>query len=141
MKSELELYNQLLKKQKRNRAEDALHMQCVRYWQTLFRPNQDEYYLFYKVHNEGKKSKHQAAKDKAMGIIAGAPDMNLDLARHGYHGLRIEIKAANGKQSKKQHIFQNALERNGYLYKVVRTFEEFTALIDWYVGKIVKINT
>lgn len=132
MNNALKVYKQLAAEQKRKREEDTLHMRCVRYWQTIFRPNQDEYYLFYKVHNEGKKSKQQAAKDKAMGIISGAADMNLDLPRHGYHGLRIEMKSSNGKQSKKQQLFQGAIERNGYLYKVVRTFDEFVELINWY---------
>ncbi len=47
-----------------------------------------------------------------MGIVPGAADMNLDLARCGYHGLRIEMKSADGKQSEKQRNFQNALEKN-----------------------------
>ena len=132
--NELEsLYNTLQAKQRRKRKEDDLQMRCVRHWQTMFRPNQDEYYLLYKVHNEGKKSKSQAAKDKAMGIISGAADMNLDLARRGYNGLRIEFKAVNGKQSANQVRVQAALEKNNYLYKVVQTFDEFVALINWYL--------
>ena len=130
------LYNNLKAKQRKKRQEDNLQMRCVRHWQTMFRPNQDEYYLLYKVHNEGKKTKQQAAKDKAMGIISGAADMNLDLARRSYHGLRIEFKSVSGSQSAKQARVQVALEKNGYLYKVVRTFEEFTTLINWYLNKI-----
>jgi hypothetical protein len=128
-----ELHGLLAKKPQKG-DEAKLQMACVRYWQTKFRPNQDEYYLLYKVHNEGKKSKVQAAKDKALGIVAGAADMNLDLARRGYNGLRIEFKTLSGKQSPKQKIVQAALERNGYLYKVVQTLDEFISLIDWYLS-------
>lgn len=128
-----ELYVRLKSKRTLQRSESLLQERCVRYWRTLFRPNEDEYYLFYKVHNEGKKTKSRAAKDKALGIVAGAADMNLDIARQGYHGLRIEFKRIGGKQSKQQKLFQQALEKNGYLYKVVQTFEDFELLIKWYL--------
>ncbi|MCS7029524.1 MAG: VRR-NUC domain-containing protein [Bacteroidia bacterium] len=113
--------------------EATLQMRCVRYWRTRYRPNQDEYYLLYKVHNEGKKSKYQAARDKALGIVAGAADINIDLPRHGYNGLRIEFKTLKGKQTTQQKRVQIALEKNGYLYKVIQTFEDFVELINWYL--------
>lgn len=128
----MEEISRLYRSLKAKQSETELQKQCVRYWRTMFRPDQYEYYLLYKVHNEGKKSKPQAIKDKALGIVAGAPDLNLDLPRHGYHGLRIEMKTQKGKQTEKQRMFQKSLESNGYLYRVVRTLEEFKELINWY---------
>lgn len=129
-----DLYNKLKANQKVKRQEDTLQQRCVRHWQTKFRPDSDEYYLLYKVHNEGKKTKQQAAKDKAMGIVSGAADLNLDLARHGFHGLRIELKSLVGSQSANQKRVEQALQKNGYLYKVIRDFNEFVTLINWYLG-------
>lgn len=122
------------KSQRKKRNEDDLQMRCVRHWQERFRPDSDEYYLLYKVHNEGKKTEMQASKDKAMGIISGAADLNLDIAKHGYHGLRIELKAISGTQSQNQKRVEQALQKNGYLYKVIRSLDEFKALINWYLG-------
>lgn len=51
--------------------------------------------LAYLVHvpNGGWRSKLEAARMKRAGVRAGYPDLLLDVARGGYHGLRIEMKA------------------------------------------------
>jgi hypothetical protein len=115
-------------------SEEALQMHCVHYWRQMFRPDSDAYYLLYKVHNEGKKTKRQAVKDKSLGILSGAADLNVDIAKHGYHGLRVELKAVSGRQSSNQKRFEQALTKNGYLYRVVRSLDEFKELINWYLG-------
>lgn len=51
----------------------------------------------YAVPNGGHRSKAVAAKLKAQGVKAGALDLNLDVARRGYHGLRIELKRPANK--------------------------------------------
>jgi hypothetical protein len=114
-------------------SEMELQMHCVRYWREMFRPDSDEYYLLYKVHNEGKKTKRQASKDKLLGIVSGAADLNVDIGKRGYHGLRIEFKTTNGRQRPNQKRFEQALIKNGYLYRVIRSFDEFKELINWYL--------
>jgi len=116
-------------------SEEELQMHCVRYWRERFRPDSDAYHLLYKVHNEGKKNKKQAAKDKSLGIVSGAADVNVDIAKHGYHGLRIEFKTVFGKQSSNQKRFEQALIKNGYLYRVIRSLDEFKELINWYLDE------
>ena len=53
----------------------------------------------YAVPNGGKRHVSVARKLKAEGVRAGRPDINLDVARCGYHGARIELKvpAAPGR--------------------------------------------
>ncbi len=46
----------------------------------------------------------------------GAPDLNLDVARGQYHGLRIEMKSASGVESDEQKEFGRYLEAAGYRF-------------------------
>lgn len=72
-------------------------------------------------------------------------DTLLLVARHGYHGLCIEFKQeqemwSKGKrtltrtyQRKEQREWQEAVEKQGYKYAVVRTFDESEKLIREYL--------
>lgn len=52
---------------------------------------------------------------KAEGLNPGVPDMWLPVARKGYHGLVIEMKAGANKPSDKQADWLDALTEQGYL--------------------------
>lgn len=52
------------------------------------------------VPNEGKRGKKARADFHRLGGQPGYPDYLLDIARCGYHGLRIEAKAPKGCPSK-----------------------------------------
>ena len=76
----------------------------------------------------------QARIAKAEGLTSGVADLELDIARHGYHGLKIEMKNGKlGRQSEDQKRYQAAVTRQGYLYAVCRTFEEFQTTLDEYL--------
>lgn len=45
------------------------------------------------IPNGGQRNLVVAAKLKAEGVRAGVPDLCLPVARHGFHGLWIELKA------------------------------------------------
>ncbi len=55
-----------------------------------------------------------AVKMKAAGMRAGFPDVILDVARGGYHGFRLELKAPGGRPSKIQRVVHQALINEGY---------------------------
>lgn len=74
--------------------------------------------LMYHVPNGGKRSKSEAARFKRMGVKAGVPDIFLPVARGGYHGLYIELKALDGRPSAEQMKFISAVTAQGY-YAVV----------------------
>ena len=76
----------------------------------------------------------EAAKFKAMGVRAGFPDLILCVARHGYHGLFVELKTDKGRQTDNQKYYQCVLEEQGYRYVVVRSLEEFINVINDYLG-------
>lgn len=111
--------------------EDSLQKSCVNWFSYQYH----EYAkLLHHSPNGGKRNAIEAAKFKAMGVRAGFPDLILCIARHGYHGLFIELKTATGKQSDNQKYYQYILEEQGYKYVVIRSIEEFKNEISKYLN-------
>ena len=93
--------------------------------------------LLFHVENEGTHSNaRDGSRRKAMGLIAGVSDLILLMPRGKWHGLCIEMKTTDSSsgQSKDQISWQVIVERQGYRYEVVRTEEEFKALINEYLA-------
>ena len=65
--------------------------------------------------NGGSRNIVEATKFKRMGVLAGFPDLFLFVARGGYHGLFIELKAKGGRVSKAQADMIARLQKAGYL--------------------------
>ncbi|MCD8293537.1 MAG: VRR-NUC domain-containing protein [Prevotellaceae bacterium] len=70
---------------------------------------------------------------KAEGVTAGVSDLVLDVARCGYHGLRIEMKRPGGVQSKWQKAYQEAVEAQGYKYVICHSLKEFIEVVNNYL--------
>ena len=85
------------------------------------------------VPNGGLRTKAVAGKLKAEGVKAGYPDIVLDVARGGYHGMRIEMKSATGRTSPEQKSWLADLVREGYHAVVCHGFEEAQAAIVKYL--------
>ena len=110
--------------------EDSLQKSCVQWFSLQYRECAQ---LLHHSPNGGKRNAIEAAKFKAMGVRAGFPDLGLYIARHGYHGLFIELKTSKGRQTDNQKFFQAMLEEQGYRYEVVRSIEDFKQLIEEYL--------
>jgi hypothetical protein len=79
---------------------------------------------FYPVPNGGWRSWKVANALQRQGVKPGVWDYNLDVARQGYHGLRIELKRqAGGGLSAEQKRWGEGLSMNGYLAVVCRGWE------------------
>jgi hypothetical protein len=79
----------------------------------------------YAIPNGGFRHKAVAGKMKAQGVRAGVPDFALDVARGGYHGLRIELKRrTGGALSPAQRDWIAWLTDQGYLAVVCKGWEE-----------------
>lgn len=89
--------------------------------------------LIYHVPNEGKRSKAAAAAEKAMGLRAGVSDLCLPVAKLGFHGMYIELKALDGKVSKNQKEFLAAVIKQGYFGCVCWGAEDAIDVICRYV--------
>ena len=76
----------------------------------------------------------------AEGLSAGYPDLGLDLARGGYHGMRLEMKSAAGRLSDKQRLWRARLEREGYHYVLARdSAQAWQALCAYVDGVVVRV--
>lgn len=85
-------------------------------WIDLQYPRESK--LIYHVPNGGHRHKATAGKLKGQGVRAGMPDINVDIARGGYFGLRIEFKATppnDADVSPKQRDALKLLNDRGYL--------------------------
>lgn len=91
--------------------------------------------LFIHIPNEGNRSnKMDGAMRKALGLVAGAPDTFLFMARGCFHGLAIEFKTDKGVQSQEQKAFQSRLERAGYRYEICRSLDQFKLIVTEYLA-------
>ena len=76
--------------------------------------------LCYNLNNSANKI--QGNQNKALGLIAGRADMVL-YRESGV--IMLEFKTESGVQSTAQKEWQELVEKNGFEYKIIRTFEEF----------------
>jgi hypothetical protein len=70
--------------------------------------------LLFAIPNAGKRSRGAGGKLRAEGMKAGVPDLCLPVARGGYHGLFIELKAKGGRPTDEQKAWLRALTCQGY---------------------------
>lgn len=82
-------------------------------------------------HNFGAK---KGAIMKAMGLRSGTPDLNLFMARGGYHGLLIEVKGPDGKSTPTQKEMQSNLIEEGYCVKEGKSIEQCIEIIKSYLN-------
>lgn len=108
--------------------EQVALINWARYHEQLF-PGLD---LLHAIPNGGKRNKIVAAKLKAEGVRAGIPDLMLPVARQGYHGLYIEMKAGRNKPTAKQLEKKVALEGQGYRVAVCWGWEAAAREIESY---------
>ncbi len=83
-------------------------------WAAVQKCTLPELALMFAIPNGGHRSKAVAAKLKAEGVKPGVPDICLPVARGGYHGLFIELKAGKNKASAAQTDWITGLNFQGY---------------------------
>ncbi len=89
--------------------------------------------LLFAVPNAGKRSIRLAAYMKAEGLKAGVPDLWLPVARHGYHGLVIEMKWGDNIATKEQEWWLDRLAEQGYLATICFSAGEAIETIEKYL--------
>lgn len=87
------------------------------------------------IPNGGSRHKAEAARLKAEGVRAGVPDLFLPVARHGFHGLFIELKTATGRPSKEQLEWLDRLATEGYAASLCRGFDAARETIADYLAQ------
>lgn len=136
----LDAYQRLLAQQEKNERrarprhqESTLQKTCVAWFRTQY---PDHALMLFAVPNGGGRSRIEAGIMKAEGVTAGVADLILLEARGGYGSMCIEMKTPDkgSKQRPSQKAWQEAAERAGNRYVVIRSFEEFRAVVTEYMG-------
>lgn len=103
---------------------EEVEQTCLFRWAAYSSGAMPELRLLHAIPNGGLRSKNEAARMKAAGVKAGVPDMLLPVARHGCHGLYIELKRQQGgRVSPEQLAWMGELARQGYACAVCRGWE------------------
>ena len=120
-------------KRKTDHAESSLQRQCVSWFRTQYPADA---LMLFAVPNGGGRSVVEASIMKGEGVTAGVADLLLLEARGGWGCLCIEMKTTKkkSKQSDHQKAWQEATERAGNRYVVVRTLEEFRSIVGDYMS-------
>ena len=137
----LDAYRRLLAQQEKNEhrarprhQESNLQKTCVAWFRAQY---PDHALMLFAVPNGGGRSRIEGAIMKGEGVTAGVADLILLEARGGYGSLCIEMKTRDkgSKQRPSQKAWQEAAERAGNRYVVVRSFEAFRDLVKEYMGE------
>jgi hypothetical protein len=110
--------------------EHHLQRACVEWFRWQYRRIAP---LLVAVPNGGHRSKAQAGKLKAEGVVPGVADLILFVPNTVSHALLIEMKTPTGRQSPNQAAWQKAVSEQGYHYAVVRNFSDFQKTIRLYL--------
>lgn len=87
------------------------------------------------VPNGGSRNKAEAANLKRQGVKAGVPDLCVPVARCGYHGLFIEMKAkSGGRVSGHQARWIALLREQGYAAYVCEGADSAIKLLGLYMS-------
>lgn len=82
--------------------------------------------LMYHVPNGEKRDRVTAMKLKAMGVVAGIPDLEFHFWKRTFF---LECKTPTGSVSKDQKKIHSILEEHGFRVFVFRSLEEFQTIV------------
>lgn len=100
------------------RHPEAEEQKALFEWAEYARGRWPELTMMYHIPNGGRRDKAEAAMLKAEGVKKGVPDICLPVARCGYFGLYIELKAGKGRTPKEQEAWIDALKTQNYCVHV-----------------------
>ena len=83
-----------------------------------------EFDWFFHIPNGGSRNIREAIKFKSMGVKPGIPDIILPVAKQGYHGLAIELKAGKNKPTEHQLRWIEFLRSQQWYVAVCYSWED-----------------
>lgn len=106
-------------------------------WCDIMRGSYPELRLLHHIPNGGQRNKSTAIALKRQGVKAGVPDLMLPVARHGFHGLYIELKKADktNKATALQKQWLRDLTDQGYKAVVCYGYDEAVAVLADYLAQ------
>lgn len=109
------------KKAKRANPE---HYIQVRIFYHLERDHPEVYYFTKAVPNGGIRHKSTAFALNAEGVKSGSPDIDIEVPKGRYHGMKLEVKTESGTASAEQKERVARLSEIGYYAVICKGFEE-----------------
>lgn len=109
----------------RRKEPEHVEQKQLFHWCSLHEKRIPELQWLYAIPNGRFRHISEAVKLKAEGVRAGVPDVALDIARAGYHGLRLEMKAPGkaGQTSAIQECWHDFLRLQGYRVAVCDSWQ------------------
>jgi hypothetical protein len=108
------------------------HQCALMCWCALNFETYPELKLLFAIPNGGERNPVVASRLKAEGVKSGVPDLFLPVARHGYHGLFIEMKKPKGTIAENQTKWHIDLQEQGYGVSVCFGWESARHhLVEW----------
>lgn len=114
--------------------EGKIQADCVSWFWNNFPQYRKCYFAIPNENSRIDSNAISGAIRKAMGVTKGVADTFLAVQKGGYGGLFIEYKTDVGRQSSEQKEWEIIIQNQGYLYRVIRSLEEFKELINWYLS-------
>jgi len=104
-------------------------------WARCAEEQHPELAVLFAVPNGGARNVVTGQRLKQEGVKRGVPDVWLPVARCGYHGLVIELKAGKGRPTREQVRWLKDLEAQGWLALVCVGAEAARCVISSYLSE------
>lgn len=114
--------------------QESQEQQNLFEWSKLSQSKYPELSLLHAIPNAGKRNIVQGARMKREGMLAGVSDVMLPVARNGFHGLYIELKAGKGKASDSQKWWIAETTKQGYYSTVCFGWIEAKGVLEGYLN-------
>lgn len=111
------------------------HQTALFAWAALNRASFPELEWMFAIKNAEKAGKIAGALAKAEGVRKGVSDIFLPVARHGMHGLFIEMKKPGEKAKPDQLTFGAWIQKENYGFVVCDHWEKARDIIIQYLVK------
>ncbi len=95
----------------------------------------DMWHNIFAVPNGGERNIIVAQRLKQEGVKSGISDIIFLKPVGKCSGLLVEVKTLEGKQSPTQKDWQEKITRDGYIYIIIRTLEQFQQVINDYLNQ------
>ena len=108
-------------------SEDILQAELFKFYHNTYCTKlNDTRHSIFSVPNGGYRTKSEAMKLKATGLVAGVSDLIIIQPKRV---IFVEVKTKTGTQQKTQIDFQKTVTALGFEYLIVRSLEEFKAAV------------
>lgn len=112
---------------------EAAEQEVLFSWAAYNMGRYPELELLHHIPNGGSRNKAEAANLKRQGVKSGVPDICLPVARGGYHGLYIEMKAGKNTTTENQKNWLTLLRLQKYAATVCYSWEEAAQTLEKYL--------